>query len=254
MTDTRSPQAETIEASCPEHGPFVRFRGRHGLVGQCPECKRLADEKREAEASERMRVQRIERLLEKAWLPPRFAGKGLDRYRPQNHDQRDALQACLNYVVEIDKHINAGSCLAVIGPPGVGKTHLLAAIVADACLAGYEARYTTMVSFLAAVKGSWAWNGAEFGGGFLEPSLLVLDEIWIPQTGRDRESLLALLDERYRNGDPTLIGSNLTWPQMQQELGLRFCDRLLEDGGQVLAVDGVSMRGVSPAPEAGASP
>ncbi|MND02042.1 hypothetical protein D3C83_212870 [compost metagenome] len=70
----------------------------------------------------------------------------------------------------------------------------------------------------------------------------MFDEVWLPVHDRDREALVALVDARYRVQYPTLIASNLTWPQMKEALGERLCDRLLENGGKVLALDGASMR------------
>lgn len=236
---------ERFTANCPEHGDFERVRTKHGERGRCPACEEVGRQRHEAELQERLRAQRIEGLLESSALPARFARKDFDNYNASTTGQKKALAECRKYVADLRPRVEAGACLVLIGPPGVGKTHLLAAIVRASIYCQCSSRYSTMTAFLAAVKGSWAWHGAELGGDFTKPTLLVLDELWIPQTGRDRETLLALLDARYLEGKPTLIGSNLTWPEMQKEVGMRFCDRLLEGGGQVLAIDGKSMRGAT---------
>lgn len=234
---------EKFTANCPEHGDYQRVRTRHGERGSCHACEEVGRLRAEAEMQARTRAETIERLIEYSGLPARFRSKDFDNYNASNQSQKKALATCRKYVAEIQSRVNAGSCLVLIGLPGVGKTHLLTATTRAAAHSLCHSYYTTMTAFLAAVKGSWAWHGAELGGEFTKPTLLVLDELWIPQTGRDRETLLAMLDARYLEGKPTLIGSNLTWPEMQKEVGMRFCDRLLEGGGQVLAIEGKSMRG-----------
>lgn len=234
---------EELTGACSEHGQYRRFRTARGEFGRCELCKEAQIKKSEAEARERARAERVDWLLATSKLPERFARKDFDNYNATTTGQKKALAECRNYIANLQQKTGAGSCLVLIGPPGVGKTHLLAATTRAAIHSLCDSRYSTMTGFLAAVKGSWAWHGAELGGDFTSPRLLVLDELWIPQTGRDRETLLALLDARYLEGKPTLIGSNLTWPEMQKEVGMRFCDRLLEGGGQVLAIDGKSMRG-----------
>lgn len=231
-----------IEETCPDHGTYKRFQTRVGVRGQCPACEELGEQRKKAEEQAQQRARWIVEYLRLAWLPERFKGKGFDAYEPRTDAQRKALRASRQYVEDIQARVEAGAGLVLIGPPGVGKTHLLAGLVESAVRSLCFSRYTTMTGYLSAIKGCWAWHGAELGRDFLEPTLLVVDEIWKPQSDRDRESMLALLDERYRANKPTIIGSNLLWPEMKTELGERFCDRLLEGGGLVLQVDGKSMR------------
>lgn len=231
---------EAVER-CPQHGEFRRARTKDGWRGRCKQCRELEGQRIEAESEARMRAQQAIGLLSRAELPPRFASKGFDDYRPATKGQAKALAACRQYVAELDQRIDSGACLVLIGPPGVGKTHLLVALVREVAQQLVRARYATTMGFLAAVRGSWEWHAGEHGEQFVRPELLVLDELWMPQSTREAGTLMALLDERYRRKLPTLIGSNLSWLQMQEHIGARFCDRLLE-GGQIVAVDGKSAR------------
>lgn len=246
MTSALDRNNEVLERStelCHEHGAFERIRTVTGWRGRCGKCLELEFERNEAEIEKRLAVQRVNALISRAELPPRFAAKGFDSYRPSSKGQERALRACMRYVEELPNRIRAGACLSLIGPPGVGKTHLLVAVTREACMREVPARYTTMPAFLAAVKGSWEWHGEERGVEFVRPPLLALDEVWQPASAREAGALLALIDERYRRGCSTLIASNFAWPQLQEEMGARFCDRLLE-GGEVIAVDGKSARRV----------
>jgi DNA replication protein DnaC len=233
---------ERKEERCEQHGPFQRVRYARGWRGQCEPCWKIEVQKRAVEAEARRRAERISYLHSSSCLDRRFEGKGFGNYVPTTAAQRKALQACEAYGAHVAHRVQAGACLVLIGQHGLGKSHLLCALLKVVIGNECSGRYTTMSDFLAAVEGNWVWHGAERGREFLGPKVLVLDEVKAPETGRDRESLFALLDARYRAVRPTLIGTNLTWPQMREQLGERFCDRLLENGGQVLALDGKSAR------------
>lgn len=236
---------EELSANCPDHGVFKRYRTKAGERGRCGRCEEEGERRRQEEFYAQERASRITAMLryERSGLPERFAEKDFESYNAATEGQKKALAGCREYIAQIEERVNAGACLVLIGPPGVGKTHLLVATARAAIYCAVHARYSTMTGFLAKVRGAWAWHADEHGADFRDPRLLVLDDLWIPQSGRDRESLIAMLDERYLAQKPTLIGSNLPWPEMKKEIGERFCDRLLEGGGKVLALDGKSMRG-----------
>jgi DNA replication protein DnaC len=227
--------------TCEQHGEYQSLKTRHGW-SDCGACQAAEAQKRQQEAADRLHVQRVEQLLEYAKLPQRFKDKTLNTYRAQTKAQERALGACRAYFEEAAARVRVGACLVLLGPPGTGKTHLLCAMVRGLAMQEVFAVYATAMDVLKAVRGSWAWHGEEHGQNFVRPTVLALDEVWTPSADRDRESLVALLDERYRAGKPTLVASNLTWKQMQEQLGARFCDRLHEGGGLVLAMDGRSMR------------
>lgn len=231
---------ETVESgSCARHGPFI---------GRCGACRseKIAEQEAQRVASER--AQRTRDLLARADLPERFVGCTLDGYAPRTAKQRRALEVCERYVDELDARVSRGRSLVLVGPIGVGKTHLLVSIAVEAIVRGVSTRYTTAESLVAA----WGTDGVDKRGGFGNwvdvrplfawPRLLVLDELFVPTSAKDGAALLAVIDERYRRRLPTLVASNLDWDEMKTHVGERFCDRLLE-GGDVIAMDGKSARG-----------
>lgn len=240
MSDIERPETET--GNCAAHGQFLRWKTAHGWTGSCPTCREIEQARREQEYQDRAMAERIGAVLEAAEIPPRFTGKRLKDYRCDTPLHEKAIAACREYLENAQARVEAGACLVFCGPPGVGKTHLLTAMVNGLCRQLIGARYATAIDFLAAVKGSWAWHGEGASGPFVWPQVLALDEVWIPQTGRDAESLMALIDARYRRGAPTFIGTNLTPSEMKEHLGERFCDRLREGGGKVIAIEGKSFR------------
>lgn len=222
------------------HGEFelvwIEYRNRFG--GSCPKCEAEDEARRLNEA----RREKVCELRGYAKIPARFASKGFEDYSPKTPHQRAALKGCQEYAKNLIANLEAGACLVLLGPPGVGKTHLLCSIVDAATEHFVRPLYATMPDFLKAIRGNWAWHAEEHAGDFTSPRLLALDEVWTPAHERDREALVALIDERYRACDSTILASNLSWTELRAALGERLCDRLRENGGQVLGLDGESFR------------
>lgn len=237
--NVRPADGATKTVACGAHGQYVRTYVACGgsvgaWTGSCATCEAEQKAEREERAAERARTD----AYAHAQIPMRYFGKDLKSYAPRTPLQKKALATCKMLVPT--GQLNA----ALIGPVGVGKTHLAIGVIHE-FIGVYltRARYTTAADFLATIAGSWAWNGAkDEAQALVRVPLLVLDEVWHPAGERERESLVALIDARYREQNPTIICSNLTWPQLQESLGERPCDRLLEDGGKVIPLDGKSHR------------
>ena len=235
--------SKTETRVCEKHGPFrcmrVEIFGKGISVGNCNKCA----EERDANAERLKRDEEIQNLFKKSTIPPRFSRKSLDTYVPETDRKQQAKETCFAYLRDIQNKLAAGACLTLTGPPGVGKTHLLVGILAGAIRSLVQVRYVTAVDFLASISGNWAWHGDnDQAKALIRVPLLALDEVWSPPADRDRESLVALVDARYREGRPTLVATNLGWSKMRETLGERLCDRLRDDGGKVLALDGESHR------------
>jgi len=241
MSGTVSHRSEA--GHCATHGSFrrvlMRLPSGPVYIGRCSQC----DADRRAEDARRARVQRVGELYIAATLPPRFEGKGFSEFIASTKLQRAAKAACVDYAKHIAERVENGTCLVLLGPPGIGKTHLLTALIASAVRDVVPARYLAAADFLALVGANWAWNGAgDEAQALVRAPLLAIDELWAPSGERERDALFALVDARYRARRATLLASNLTWPALRDALGERLCDRLLEDGGCVLALDGASRR------------
>ena len=92
--------------------------------------------------------------------------------------------------------------IMLIGPPGVGKTHLAIGLGHKAAEAGYRTYYTTAADLAArcrkaAIEGRWA-NTMRF---FKGPTVLIIDELgYLPMPAEDANALFQVISQRYLNG------------------------------------------------------
>jgi DNA replication protein DnaC len=184
---------------------------------------------------------RYSQRLKMAGLPHQKTLEEFDvSFQPELDPKRIAELRSLRF---IERKVSA----LILGPPGVGKSHLSVGLAMEALGRGYMVRYTTLDDLVRALRKADALGKlANKLTQLQRPHLLVLDEAgYLPLDRADANRLFQVVNRRYTRGS-TIVTSNKAvgeWAQTfgDEVLAAAILDRLLHDA-EVLTINGPSFR------------
>jgi DNA replication protein DnaC len=135
----------------------------------------------------------------------------------------------------------------LLGPPGVGKTHIGIGLGLKACEAGYKVLFTTLNEMLSMLLSSLADNSITSKcRTYVLPSLLIIDEVgYLPVSKEGANFLFQVVAKRYETGS-IILTSNKSFADWGEVLGdsvvaSAILDRLLHHS-TVFNIKGESYR------------
>lgn len=198
----------------------------------------------------------IEQRLQEARIPPRYRRCDLDNFIVYDNEQ--LLRTIDRARKFIDKFPVVSKGMVLIGPPGIGKTHIAVSVLRSVILStGAQGLYYDTRGLLRDIRSTYnpVLNTAEMDvlRPVMEAELLVLDDLGAERlTDWVEETMSLIVNTRYNERRPTIFTSNYEDIPEDGELqsllvrvGFRLHSRLREMC-EFLEYDGPDYRNLPP--------
>jgi len=226
-TSTSSPSEE----KCPICGAPYRKLYLGGREIQISTCNCLRKEVEERLKERVLREEREGRIRDSG-LTPRLLLARLENFREDQGKER-ALKLSREFLERWPKQMREAHSSGILfwGPPGVGKSHLAAAIANSLLERGDAPLFLNVVHFLSRLRNLLREEESEVPEmeRALRADLLILDDLGAEKpTEWALEKIYQLVNLRYESLRPMIATTNLDLNSLERLLGERTFGRLIE--------------------------
>ncbi|MBN6886999.1 DNA replication protein DnaC [Cytobacillus horneckiae] len=218
----------------------------------CFYCEVIApeDKKISAEVSEWVKNREINELLasfkENSLMNRDLEQATFDNYKPQNDSQANALTQAKDYVAEFDKT----SGIVFQGRPGLGKSHIAAAISKEVIQKKYTSIFISLPRLMTELQATYNKNSQttelELLKALQKVDLLILDDLGVERTQKEdngftwaKRKIYEIVDSRI--GQATIYTTNFSGKELLQMYGERDFSRIVQNC-QAIKIDGSNYR------------
>lgn len=192
------------------------------------------------------RQEEWDRRLAAARLRKKYRQRNFDNFEVTENN-RVAYEAAREYARSFAVCAQSGRSLVLVGGVGRGKTHLAAAVLQEVLRQGYQGIFIVAVELLNEIRDSYARDSRAEGrlmSMVKETDLLVLDDLAAAErfTEWERGKIYELINARYEEEKPMVITTHRTISWVEERLGKKVVDRLLEMSGELTLLDGENYR------------